>query len=78
MKVNNFFKRFLSVKFLLGLLIGGALGYAYYHFVGCRGGSCPMWADPWRSTLVGMAFGGILLFDTSRKKDKPKADQEPV
>lgn len=78
MKINNFLKRFLSVKFLLGILIGGALGYAYYHFVGCRGGSCPMWADPWRSTLVGMALGGILLFDTSKKKDKPKADQEPV
>ncbi|MDD2279571.1 MAG: DUF6132 family protein [Bacteroidales bacterium] len=78
MKVNNFFKRFLSVKFLLGLLIGGALGYAYYHFVGCRGGSCPMWANPWRSTLIGMAFGGILLFDTSKKQDKPKADQEPL
>ena len=73
MKLNDFFKRILSLRLLLGLLIGGALGYAYYHFIGCRGGSCPMWADPWRSTLVGMAFGGILLFDTS----KSKSDQEP-
>jgi hypothetical protein len=70
MNLNDFFKRIFSIRLLLGLAIGGALGYAYYHFIGCRGGSCPMWADPWRSTLVGMAFGGILLFDTSKKKSK--------
>lgn len=73
MKPNDFFKRLFSIRVLIGLLVGGALGYAYYYFIGCRGGSCPMWADPVRSSLVGMAFGVILLFDTS----KPKADQEP-
>lgn len=72
MKLNDFFRRIFSLRLLLGLVIGGALGYAYYYFIGCRGGSCPMWADPVRSTLVGMGFGAILLFDTS----KPKADQE--
>ncbi len=74
MKLNDFFKKIFSVRVLIGLLVGGALGYAYYHFIGCRGGSCPMWADPWRSTLVGMAFGAILLFDTSKKA---KVDREP-
>jgi hypothetical protein len=75
MKINVFFKRILSVRFLIGLLVGAALGYAYYHFIGCRGGSCPMWADPVRSTLIGMAFGGILFLDTSKPKS-PKSDQE--
>jgi len=73
MTKNDFFKKIFSLRLLLGLVIGGALGFAYYYFIGCRGGSCPMWADPWRSTLIGMAFGGILLFDTS----KPKSRQEP-
>jgi hypothetical protein len=73
MKMNDLFKKIFSVRLLLGLLVGGVLGYAYYHFIGCRGGSCPMWADPYRSTLIGMAFGGILLFDTSKKT---KSDQE--
>ena len=73
MKLNESLKKILSVRLLIGLLVGGALGYAYYHFIGCRGGSCPMWADPYRSTLVGMAFGGILLFDTGKKT---KSDQE--
>ncbi|MFP4555632.1 MAG: DUF6132 family protein [Bacteroidales bacterium] len=73
MTKNDFFKKIFSLRLLIGLAIGGALGFAYYYFIGCRGGSCPMWADPWRSTLIGMAFGGILLFDTS----KPKSRQEP-
>jgi hypothetical protein len=67
MNFNGIVKKIFSIRFLVGLVVGGALGFAYYHFIGCRGGSCPMWADPWRSTLVGMAFGGILLFDTKAK-----------
>lgn len=72
-----FLKRIFTLKFILGLVGGALLGYAYYYFIGCRGGSCPLWADPWRSTLVGMAFGGILLFDSGKKKQKPKDDPEP-
>jgi hypothetical protein len=75
MNFNDFFKKLFSIRLLVGLIVGAGLGYAYYHFIGCRGGSCPIWADPWRSTLIGMAFGGILLFDTSKKK--PKENQEP-
>lgn len=78
MKNNQFLKRFLSLKFILGLVIGAALGYAYFYFIGCKGGSCPLWASPWRSTLVGMVFGGVLMFDgsTKNKKDESKADPE--
>lgn len=65
--LNAFLKKLFSIRMLIGLLVGGILGYAYYHFIGCRGGSCPMWADPVRSTLIGIAFGGILFFDTSSK-----------
>jgi hypothetical protein len=73
MKINEILKKIFSIRLLIGLAVGATLGYAYYYFIGCRGGSCPVWADPWRSTLIGMAFGGFLLFDTS----KPKSDQEP-
>ena len=75
MNINEIVKRIFSIRLLLGLLVGGALGYAYYHFIGCRGGACPMWADPWRSTLIGMAFGGILLFDT-KSKPHPEPPKE--
>lgn len=75
MKINDFAKKIFSIRVLIGVLAGGALGYAYYHFIGCRGGSCPMWADPLRSSLVGAAFGAILLFDTRSKAD-PKSEEE--
>ena len=75
MNINVIIRKIFSVRFLIGLIVGAALGYAYYYFIGCRGGSCPMWADPVRSTLVGMAFGGILFFDTS--SSKLKSHQEP-
>jgi len=75
MKINEIVKRIFSIRVLAGLLIGGALGFAYYYFIGCRGGSCPMWADPWRSTLIGMGFGAILLIDTKAKVDR-KPDKE--
>ncbi|HZJ73486.1 MAG TPA: DUF6132 family protein [Perlabentimonas sp.] len=74
MKINDFFKRIFSVRLLIGIIIGGALGYVYYHFWGCQGNSCPIWANPYRSTLIGMAFGGVLLLDTSKK---PKDDSTP-
>jgi hypothetical protein len=45
---------------LLGAAIGGALGYAYYRFVGCRTGACPIWANPTSAVLYGAVLG--LLF----------------
>jgi hypothetical protein len=45
---------------IVGVLIGGALGYANHRFIGCKTGACPLSADPWISTLYGMLVGGML------------------
>ena len=68
MNFNGFIQKLFSWRFLIGIALGAIAGYAFYYFVGCRGGSCPIWADPIRSTLIGMAFGGLLLFDTGKPK----------
>lgn len=44
----------------LGVLIGGGLGYAAYRFIGCQTGTCPLTANPWISTLLGMLIGSML------------------
>jgi hypothetical protein len=46
-----------SALFILG---GGALGYAYYRFIGCSSGVCPITSNPIISTAYG-AFMGLLM-----------------
>ncbi len=48
------------VKILIGVVVGGALGYANYRFIGCRTGACPLTGNPWVSTLYGMVVGGVI------------------
>ncbi len=47
------------LKPVMGVLIGGVLGYAYYALVGCSTGHCPITSNPWISTFWGAAIGGF-------------------
>ena len=38
-------------------VIGGILGYLYYHFIGCNSGSCAITSDPYRSIAAGIFLG---------------------
>ncbi len=44
-------------------IAGAALGYAYYYFIGCRTGSCPLTSNPLITTLYGSLLGLVLGFD---------------
>ncbi|SFE48387.1 DUF6132 family protein [Thermophagus xiamenensis] len=46
-------------RMALGIALGGILGYAYYYFIGCNSGSCPITSNPWNSTITGMVLGLI-------------------
>ena len=59
---------------LAGILVGGILGYAYYHFIGCTTGSCAITSKPLNSTAYGMVMG-YLMFSVF---EKPKVKQENV
>jgi len=41
------------------VLLGAALGFGYYKFVGCRTGTCPITSNPWISTLYGAMMGSL-------------------
>lgn len=50
------------------IIIGAALGYAYYYFIGCSKG-CSITGNPWMSTLWGGLIGSVLVNWKSQSKD---------
>lgn len=47
-------------RFIIGAVIGGALGFAFYKFVGCSTGACPLTSNPVISTVYGSVLGALL------------------
>lgn len=44
----------------IGVLIGAALGYTYFAFIGCSTGGCPITSNPISSVLYGSVIGGLI------------------
>lgn len=42
------------------ILLGASAGYAYYYFIGCVSGTCPITSNPWSSTAYGAVLGALL------------------
>ena len=60
LRLKEFVLGSLWRKRVLFSLLGALGGFAYYYFVGCRTGSCPISGNPWISTMYGAAMGLIL------------------
>ncbi len=46
----------MAIRMVLSVLIGAGVGFGGRRLVGCRSGSCPIWASPYSSSI----WGGIL------------------
>ncbi|MFH0735526.1 MAG: DUF6132 family protein [bacterium] len=57
------------------ILIGMILGYAYYYFIGCSSGSCPITSNPYISTIYG-GFAGALISFSNKKKEEQKSESK--
>ena len=64
--MNELIKK--NYRKIIGILVGGAGGFAYYHFVGCASGTCPITSNPYLTTIWG-AVMGYLVFDMFKKKE---------
>ncbi len=56
---------------ILGIVLGAITGFAWFHFVGCSTGSCPITSNPWTSSMYGGVMGG-LAFTTLGNKNEIK------
>jgi hypothetical protein len=50
----------MILRILIGVVIGGALGFGWYRLVGCSTGACPLTSNPYLSTAYGAILGGLL------------------
>ena len=68
----NLNKSFL-IKRILPIAAGALLGYAYYYFIGCNSGTCPITSNPLISTLYGSIMGFIIAMpgkNTEKSNEK--------
>ncbi len=68
-------KSFL-IKHVLPVLLGGAIGYAYYYFIGCKSGSCAITSNPYISVIYGASIGVIYALPSSKKKKEENNERE--
>ena len=53
-------KRTMILRIIIGILVGGGLGFAAYKFIGCSSGACPLTSNPWVSTIYGAVLGALV------------------
>jgi hypothetical protein len=59
------------VKRIAASVAGALAGFAYYHYIGCASGTCPITGNPYISTAYGALLGYLLV-------PKPKITQNPT
>ena len=50
----------MILKLILGVVVGGGLGFAYYKFIGCATGACPLTRHPVISSISGAVLGALM------------------
>lgn len=65
----------LIIKLSLFTIGGAVVGFAYYYFVGCRTGSCPLTSNPLITTAYGSLMGLVLGFDSRVFNKRNKKNQ---
>lgn len=65
--MENFIKKYKLG--LIGIVLGGILGYTYYHFIGCSTGTCAITSKPINSSVYGMVMGYLILSTFEKTKE---------
>ncbi len=70
-----------SIYFILGGIVLGALGgYAYWYFIGCNTGSCPITSIWYHASAYGALMGGLLgniVTPSAKKQEQDDSSTTP-
>jgi hypothetical protein len=66
----------LHYRKIIGVVLGALSGYAYYHYVGCLSGHCPISSNPWISTGYGALLGYLIAPSKSKSVEPAHSDEE--
>jgi|TARA_B100001105_G_C22227374_1_gene372432 hypothetical protein len=58
------------VRIFSGVILGSSLGYAYYYFIGCNSGTCPITSNPMNSMAYGSLMAITLFWPVKNKEGK--------
>ena len=59
-KLKKYLKEHKLEVRIISTIIGAGFGFAYYKFVGCRSGACPITSSPYISTVWGALMGFLI------------------
>ncbi len=60
------------IKIGIGVFVGGLLGFAYYYFVGCKSGTCPITSNPLITSGYGAVIGLLITSGGAKGKKNGK------
>lgn len=63
-----------NLRWVIGMSLGAVAGLAYWKYVGCLTGSCPITAQWYTSGAYGLVLGGMLANSFQRKPPKNPDD----
>jgi len=49
------------MKLLLGIIVGGAIGFGVGYFGKCASGACPLTSNPIISAIIGAIVGAMVM-----------------
>ncbi len=55
----------MIVHIVIGMVVGGGLGFGYYKLVGCSTGTCSLTSNPILSTIYGGIVGALIASSIS-------------
>ena len=48
------------LRILVGTVIGAAVGFVVYRYIGCRTGACPLTGNPYIAIVMYALFGAVI------------------